>query len=67
MSATETLDDIRINIENEVEFVDVKPYSHNIISLNLRIAAEKFGDGAANELIDEFGLESLGWSKVKNK
>lgn len=51
-------------IEEEVPFVDVKPYSHNIISLRLRQIAEKFGQDFANDAIEHFKLGSLGWSKV---
>jgi len=50
-------------IEEEVEFVDIKQYSHNIISCNLRIISKEFGYNKANEAIDEFGLTSLGWKK----
>lgn len=48
-------------IEEEVEFVNLKQYSHNIISLNLRIISKEFGYNKANEAIDEFALVSLGW------
>ena len=51
-------------IDKEVDYVDVKPYSHNIISLSLGNAAQKFGNEVANDLIEEFGLEDLGWRKV---
>ena len=51
-------------IDEEVDYVDIKQYSHNIISLSLQEAAKKFGNAVANDLIEEFGLEDLGWSKV---
>ena len=51
-------------IEQEVPFVDVKPYSRNIISIRLGQIAEAFGQREANEAIEHFGLEKLGWSKV---
>lgn len=51
-------------IDAEVDYIDYKPYSHNIIGLCLQQVAEKFGNKAANDLIEEFDLESQGWSKV---
>lgn len=54
-------------IEREIEFIDTKPFSHNIISMNLQIAAKQFGIAQANRLIDEFGLAEFGWHKVKEK
>ena len=53
----------RRTIFKEVNWVDIKPYSHNIISLALGALANEVGNDAANELIEEFGLEELGWAK----
>ena len=50
-------------IDREVDYVDFKPFSHNIISLALGSAAKEFGDEVANDLIEEFELEDLGWQK----
>ena len=50
------------NIYKEIPFVDIKPYSHNIISLNLRILADKFGDEEAIKLIENSKLKDLGWA-----
>ena len=50
-------------IDAEVDFVDLKPYSHNIINISLQQAAKKYGNAVANDLIEEFNLEDLGWSK----
>ena len=30
-------------IKEEIPYVDIKPYSHNIISLELRILGENYG------------------------
>ena len=51
------------SIRDEVPFVDVKPYSHNLINLALQNIANAFGDEEANKAIEEFGLERLGWAK----
>ncbi len=51
-------------IDKEVDYVDFKPYSHNIVGLALQAAVEEFGYEIANDLIVEFELENLGWSKL---
>lgn len=58
------LEKAREKIRNEVGFVNVKPYSHNIIGMTLLSVAEGYGREQANKLIDEFGLEKLGWKKA---
>lgn len=55
------LTELYAEIEKEVEFVNVKPYSHNIISLILQTISKEFGYNEANEAIDKFELTSLGW------
>lgn len=59
-----SLNDWRKAIDNEVPYVDVKPYSHNIISIALSAIAKEHGQDVANEAIQDFGLEALGWNKV---
>ena len=51
-------------VEQEVEYVGIKPYSHNLVSLGLGQIAEEFGNAEANKVIEINSLESLGWSKV---
>jgi hypothetical protein len=51
-------------IRGEVVFVNVKPYSHNIISIALKAIAEQHGDAAANRVIRDMDLERLGWSQA---
>lgn len=55
---------IRVEIENEMEFVGLKPYSHNLISMRLRHIAKLGGAKEANRTIDELGLKDLGWHRV---
>ena len=52
-------------ILREMPFVDVKQYSHNIISLALGAISRGWGNKEANKVIDEFGLTALGWHKEK--
>ena len=54
-------------ILDELPFVDLKPYSHNIISLALNAIARGWGNKEANKAITEYSLESLGWRKVRTK
>ena len=57
----EKLNEYRSKILKEIPMVDVKPYSHNIISLLLRGVYEKFGSDEANAIILEYGLDKMGW------
>jgi len=59
-----TIEEIKAKIINEAEYVDIKPYSHNIISLYLGEVNRRFGKEMANQLIKDCGLETLGWHKV---
>ena len=61
MNKMETLEDHKTVINNALRANG--PFSHNIISLVISSADKKFGVKAANELIVEFDLASLGWSK----
>jgi hypothetical protein len=51
-------------IRQQVHYVDVKAYSHNIISLALKEIDDLFGATVVNEVIEEFNLEELGWDKA---
>lgn len=62
----ETLKNLRNQIKMEVPYIDIKPYSHNIISLTLSTIAKNYGYDEANKAITDFGLESRGW-KHENK
>jgi hypothetical protein len=62
-----TLKDWRAVIEREEPYVDVKPYSHNIISIALQAIAKDWGQEKANKAIRDFGLEKLGWSEIDDK
>ena len=54
-------------IDDNVDYVDIKPYSHNIICIALNGIAGRFGIDKANEMIDKYGLEELGWVKQNPK
>lgn len=62
-----TLNEISRRIEEQVPYVDVKLYSHNIISLLLSQAASEHGRAAANKLIEKHRLEELGWRRQPEK
>ena len=52
-------------IESEIPYIDLKPYSKTIIECRLRAVAHKYGKSTANKLIDDLGLEYIGWKKEK--
>lgn len=62
-----TLEEYKEDIEKELETIDTKPYSHNLISLRLRAIDEKFGREKANEIIDELDLEIYGYQKIEEE
>ena len=53
-----------MKILHEIPYIDIKPYSHNIISLELRLISEKYGMTTANQVIEDFRLDTKGWSKI---
>lgn len=59
-----TLSELIKAIKAEIPYVDRKPYSHNIISLNLRMIDADFGMKAANRVIRDLGLNRLGWVEM---
>jgi hypothetical protein len=60
-----SLKELRNDIKKEVPFVDIKPYSHNIISICLQILSEDYGKDEANRAIRDFDLDKLGWREIK--
>ena len=62
---TGTKEEIIKKIKQEIPFVDVKPFSHNIISLELRILARDYGLKEVEKLINTTKLKSLGWELIK--
>ena len=63
MTQPRTLGDWRAIIAIEAPRVGKLPYSHNIIGIALRAIAKLEGTEAANQAIEDFGLEKLGWRK----
>ncbi len=66
ISKKHTLSQLRKDIK---ELVSVESttnnFSHNLISLTLRMIAEDYGKKQANKAIVDFGLEELGWIPEK--
>lgn len=62
---TEQLEKLKSKIRENVVWIDIKPYSHNIIGLALLQISKLCGKEETNKCIDEFNLEGKGWSKVE--
>ena len=56
------LEEMKNKLEREAPNVDIKPYSHNIITLTLNMIKDNYGVEEANRAIREFDLDELGWS-----
>lgn len=52
-------------ITHEKQFLDIKDYSHNIITLLVEMYYKKQGLEKTNKLLKELGLDELGWIMVK--
>tara|TARA_R110002096_G_scaffold369153_1_gene562444 strand:+ start:733 stop:936 length:204 start_codon:yes stop_codon:yes gene_type:complete len=57
-------EELIIAIKNEIPFVDIKPYSHNIIGLKLELLEKEFGEKEVIELIKNTNLKYLGWGYI---
>tara|TARA_B110000285_G_C14967779_1_gene534972 strand:+ start:84 stop:296 length:213 start_codon:yes stop_codon:yes gene_type:complete len=58
----EKLQEYETRIRNERRFVDIKPYSHNIITLNLTMIEDLEIEGISGlDIIKKYNLDSLGW------
>lgn len=53
-------------IENEVEWIDIKPFSHNIIGLSLTALQENYNwtDEDIADLVFQLGLDKKGWGHL---
>jgi hypothetical protein len=51
-------------IKKEIPYVDKKPYSHNIINIQLEILGKKYGMEEAKKLIKKTKLKNLGWGHI---
>ena len=59
---SDKINDIKEKIIDEIPFVDIKPYSHNIISLNLGMLGDNgMSDKEVKDFMKENGLDELGW------
>jgi len=48
-------------IKNEIPYVDMRTYSHNIISMELNIISSIYGDDVAVAVIKFLKIDDLGW------
>ena len=57
----ETKEELIAQIRTEIPYIDIRPYSHNIIGIVLGQIADQFGDAEAEKLIKTLGLDKRGW------
>tara|TARA_R100000426_G_scaffold86684_1_gene68776 strand:- start:1120 stop:1317 length:198 start_codon:yes stop_codon:yes gene_type:complete len=62
-----TKEEIINKIKKEIPYVDVKPYSHNIIGLQLNVLAEKYGQEEVEKIVRETNLKNIGWGYILEK
>ena len=48
-------------IKNEIPYVDLRTYSHNIISMELNIISSIYGNDVAKAVIKFLKLYEIGW------
>jgi hypothetical protein len=53
--------DIIKSIKKEMKWIDIKEYSHNIVSLLLKELSEYKNEDQMEEFIIKSGLRDLGW------
>ena len=52
---------IKTKIEKEIPYIDIKPFSHNIIGLELRMLGELTNDNYVYDYIRQVRLNEMGW------
>lgn len=67
MEKKKSLKELKEIIEREKDYIGIKPYSHNIISLVLLQISQEYNKEEANKCIDEFELQKHGWKKEKSE
>jgi hypothetical protein len=63
-----TEEDILKDIEEESKWIDIKPFSHNIVTFGLRVLSEKFGwdDDRIRQVVLSNHLDQKGWGYLVN-
>jgi len=64
MTTKQTKEKIIEIIKKEIPWVDIKPFSDNIINIELRILAENYGQNEVIELVKNTKLKELGWGYI---
>ena len=58
------LNEYKLKILNEIPYLDIKPYSHNIISLTLQMIEDDYGVEVVRGIIKDFKLDEKGWGYI---
>lgn len=61
--SAQSLDELNATIENHLD--NGGPFAHNMIGIVLSEIDKRFGKDEANNSIELFGLDMMGWRTVK--
>ena len=64
MSSSEKIIKILTKIDEEIPYIDIKPYSHNIIGLQLDMLEKLTNEDNIKKVVKEKGLDKLGWGHI---
>ncbi len=64
LGSKKTLEQLQYEIINEIPYVNIKPYSHNIIGLKLKIMGDTFGKQEVYDIVNNTELKSIGWGHM---
>ncbi len=59
-----TLEELFDKVEEQAEWLDIKPYSHNIIGLTLQMIDDYYGTHEVINAIYDNDLEDKGWGHI---
>lgn len=66
MSNNSTATEIILKIESEADYIDIKPYSHNLVSIYLLTLKEKYGftPKQVSNIVKLYNLDKKGWKHL---
>ena len=64
LGSKKTLEQLQYEIINEIPYVNIKPYSHNIIGIKLKIMGDTFGKQEVYDIVNNTELKNIGWKHL---